>query len=512
MSALGVVGAVVLLALNATRGGAVSIPADRKHLACETAQPAAPNFAARPFDFDPEARALAFMQAMAADDFRAAYEMLAVELRPEDSLCEVGLESRWYWGILGQDPSQPPGLVRIVVDRSASSRFLPFDDVLLVRLRVIRPGDSGRAATDARVTVGLTRDGRISLVSRGGALERMFRIPDDTSPPYVDPDAFEEREVTLGSTPWVVGGTLTMPRGAGPFPAIALVPAGSHDRDGTVGTGRNFRDLAWGLASRGIATLRYDARTWTHALAFARQPDFTLDDELVDDGLAAVTLLRQTPRIDPARVYVLGYGLGGYVAPRIVQRAPGLAGLVLVSVRSGTFLASHLRATELSLEEDGITEIEQASLDQMRAHAARSAALAAGETVPPHIGLRVSYHRDLGAADRPEQALRPPSLRMLLLFGNDSTQLTPEDLGGWMGSLWAWRHITYRVYASHSHGLLDHHSVTGTPPHQQGHVGAEVIEDIAAWVGGAWFDEPCLDWASVFAGCRGGPDSTFIPG
>ena len=478
--------------------------------ACETATPAAPDFQASPFDFDPEAQALAFMQAMATDDFQAAYEMLALELRPEGSLCEVDLESRWHWGVLGQDPSQSSGPVRIVVDESASPRFLPFTDALLVRLWVTRLGGAGRAAVNARVVIGLVRDGRVRVVTRGGALDHMFRTPDDTPPPYADPRAFEEREVTLGDAPWVVGGTLTIPQGTGPFPAVALVPAGSHDRDGTVDTGRNFRDLAWGLASHGIATLRYDARTWTHALAFARQPDFTLDDELVDDGVAAVAVLHQTPRIDPARIYVLGYSFGGYVTPRIAQRAPGLAGLILVSVRSGTFLDSNLRAVEVKLEEDGITEIEQASLDQMRAHAARSAALAAGETVPSHTDLRVSYHRDLAAAGHPEQALRPPAIPMLLLFSDESTELTPDDLTGWMLSLGAWRHVTFRVNAGHSDGMLDHRSFTGTPPRRQGHVGAEVIEDIAAWAGGTWFDQPCQDLASVLGGCRGGPDSLFF--
>ena len=108
----------------------------------------------------------------------------------------------------------------------------------------------------------------------------------------------------IGQAPWELGGTLTLPVGPGPFPAVVLVPgSGYADRDSVPGyAAKAFRDLAWGLASQGVAVLRYDKRTLTHALAFARQPDFTLDDELVDDALAAVAKLRQTPRIDPARV------------------------------------------------------------------------------------------------------------------------------------------------------------------------------------------------------------------
>ena len=58
-----------------------------------------------------------------------------------------------------------------------------------------------------------------------------------------------------------LGATVTLPKGAGPFPAVVLVQgSGPHDRDETIGPHEPFRDLAWGLASRGIAVLRYDKR------------------------------------------------------------------------------------------------------------------------------------------------------------------------------------------------------------------------------------------------------------
>jgi dipeptidyl aminopeptidase/acylaminoacyl peptidase len=117
-----------------------------------------------------------------------------------------------------------------------------------------------------------------------------------------------------------------MPHGPGPFPAVVLVPgSGYEDRDSSDGPNAAGRDVAWGLASSGVASLQYDERTLTHALAFARLPAYTLDDEMVDDPLAAVALLWRTPGIDPARIYVLGASRGGSAAPRIGARDPGIA-------------------------------------------------------------------------------------------------------------------------------------------------------------------------------------------
>jgi uncharacterized protein len=86
-----------------------------------------------------------------------------------------------------------------------------------------------------------------------------------TLPSYAKPSSFVERELTLGSTEWALPATLTTPTGAGPWPAVVLVHgSGPNDRDETIGANKPFKDFATGLASRGIAVLRYDKRTMVH--------------------------------------------------------------------------------------------------------------------------------------------------------------------------------------------------------------------------------------------------------
>ena len=92
--------------------------------------------------------------------------------------------------------------------------------------------------------------------------------------------------------------------------------SGPEDQDETIGPNKPFRDLAWGLAAQGVATLRFDKRTYQPktSLDIAH---FTVKEEYVDDPLAAIDLISQTDGIDPAKVFILGHSLGGYVLPRI---------------------------------------------------------------------------------------------------------------------------------------------------------------------------------------------------
>ena len=87
--------------------------------------------------------------------------------------------------------------------------------------------------------------------------------------------------------------------------------SGPNDRDESVGGAKPFRDLAWGLASKGMVVLRYDKRTKVYPQQFAASADIHREDETVDDAVAAAELLRTLPEVDPGRVFVLGHSLGG---------------------------------------------------------------------------------------------------------------------------------------------------------------------------------------------------------
>lgn len=83
-----------------------------------------------------------------------------------------------------------------------------------------------------------------------------------SAPDYVDDEMFGEMEVTIGSGKWELPGTLTLPKRTRKPPVAVLVHgSGPHDRDETIGPNKPSMDLAWGLASKGIAVMRYEKRS-----------------------------------------------------------------------------------------------------------------------------------------------------------------------------------------------------------------------------------------------------------
>ena len=470
--------------------------------ACEAAAPALPDLEAVPFAFDPEAQARMFVQAMAENDFQTAYEMLALEAWPADSLCEFGLEAFWRT-VIGDDSS-----LLVAVDHSDVLAFSPLYDHLVVSLRLtlgLRPV-VGVSQREMYVDVNLLPDGRVIQVRINHSRTSLGSRREVPPPPYVDLNAFEEYETTLGQVPWSLGATLTMPHGPGPFPAVVIVTdRGTSDQDGTVGRSRPYRDLAWGLGMRGIATLRYDQRAVAHALAAARQPDFTLAEEYVNDALAAVNALRKTPRIDPAHVYVLGHGSGGFVAPRIAQQDPEIAGLIVISAHAGTLQDAVWRTHEHLAElDDVVTQAETRWIAHFKTRASTIAALAAGEPMPDDQSLRLSYLPDL-AGYQPQVEAYFVRIPLLIMFGGRDGVLPIEDSRLWIFGLSSRPTVAFRYYLDYEHSLLDVGTSSESVIRQHTfHVGKDVITDIASWIAGKWPAHLCSKPEDFYAGCHGG--------
>ncbi|HZK99508.1 MAG TPA: alpha/beta fold hydrolase [Caulobacteraceae bacterium] len=143
--------------------------------------------------------------------------------------------------------------------------------------------------------------------------------------PYrVDTVAFDG-----GATGVRLAGTLTLPAGAGPFPAVVLIAgSGPNDRDETILGHKPFWVLADYLSRRGIAVLRYDKRgvkASTGDYARATTLDFAAD------AGAAAAWLRARPRIDPNKVGLIGHSEGGIIAPAVAAKDPAVAFVVLLA-------------------------------------------------------------------------------------------------------------------------------------------------------------------------------------
>jgi uncharacterized protein len=346
---------------------------------------------------------------------------------------------------------------------------------------VITPCEFERAKVD--IQFAFDRAGRISgLTFRPAPAET---VP-YTLPSYANPSLYSEEETSIGSAGWALPATLTLPAGSGRFAAVVLVHgSGPADRDETVGANKPFKDLAAGLGSRGVAVLRYDKRTNVHAARVVTLPDFTVTHEVIEDALEAVKHLRAHPRIDGARVFVLGHSLGGMLIPRIGAGDPTIAGWILLAAPARSLEDAIVeQARHLAMADGTISSEEQQYVDRAMSLAETVRALKpddarSGRTIS---GAPASYWLDLRGYDPPSAAgaLKGP---MLILQGERDFQVTAKEFLRWKASLGSRPDVTFRSYPA-----LNHLFIAGTGPggpaeyQVPGHVAEDVIRDIASWI------------------------------
>ncbi len=349
--------------------------------------------------------------------------------------------------------------------------------------------------TIARVTVPcdfgiMTLDARVAIDTKKDQVVGLFFVPSSkpveyTAPDYVKRDSFREEEVTVGEGEWALPGTLTLPEGKGPFRSVVLVHgSGPHDRDETIGTQKPFRDLAWGLASRGIAVLRYEKRTKAHGEKYAAiMAKATVQNEVVEDALLAVKLLRA--RTDVSHVFVLGHSLGALCAPRIGRDAPSLDGIILAAAPSrpleDVIVEQYEYLTSLQPpSEEGRKAVEDVKKAAARVKAAGLSLETPSKELP--LGAPAAYWIDLRDYHQVDVAVafaKP----ILVLQGARDYQVTAADFDGWKKALGDRKDATLVLYPD-----LNHMFVAGkgkATPHEYelpGHVAPAVVDDVAAFV------------------------------
>ena len=395
------------------------------------------------------------------DGRTAVVDSFPEEFRDEEMDAEDALEQYW-WGLYGQyGPSN--GIAAVTDDD---------DDEVTVRLEFEAGTETASVAVDDDAVTGFSFS------------------PAYTRPASVDESTFAERGVTVDAGDVTLDGVLAVPEGEGPFPAVVLVHgAGIHDPDGTAGNSKLLRDFAWGLASEGIATLRYESRLAEHDVA---DEQFTLDTVVVDDAVAAVDELAAVDEVDGDAVLVAGHSQGGMAAPRITERHGNVAGVVNLDGSTDTTLTpDDVDIIRYEFEVDGdLDEEQEAQLEADRETARR---IATGEFEDDETlwGRPGVWYRSLTEYDPAETA---SDLGVPVFVANTyrvDEEVQPEVAAFLRGRFEAWQAVDLpdgsrvRLYEG-----LDHHFQAGfTPAHPLslyfgGNVAVDVVSDLVGWIHG----------------------------
>ena len=293
-------------------------------------------------------------------------------------------------------------------------------------------------------------------------------------------------------TNYPLHGLLTLPDDTTkPVPAVVFVHgSGASNRDEKVGKLTPFKDLAEGLAAHGIASVRYDKRSFAYGRKMLKEKNITVKEETIEDAVRATQLLRKDGRIDRNRIFIVGHSMGAMLAPRIDAQGGNYCGLILMAGSPYKLEDIILRQNQQAM--GGLNKLLQwiaafqvkklkktfAGLYDLTDEEAKKRKFAGGTTL--------YYFKEMGEHPAPGflKLTRKP---LLILQGEKDFQASAAvDFTGYQTLLEGHDNATFKLYPGLNHAfvpaLSDDINKARKEYAEERHIGDEVIGDIARWI------------------------------
>jgi esterase/lipase len=322
----------------------------------------------------------------------------------------------------------------------------------------------------------------------------MFFVPPKNKAAYVYPEysqshKFYETKIVVKTGTYTLPGVLFVPNNIkNPPVVILLAGSGPNDKDETIGANKVLKDLAGGLASNGIATYRYDKRTFVYGREISQNMnDFDLNKEVIEDAISAVNMLKKNPDFKQSKVYIIGHSLGAMCAPLIASKSKSVSGIVL--------LAGNARSLEdLLLEQynyifglDSIDLSEKKEIAELTNQIKIVKDPELLKTAKPDelpLGLTSHYWQSLNKYNQLNVAkkIKQPAL---IIQGERDYQVTMTDFNLWKQNLNDNSKNQFISYPSLNHLLMKGEGKSTPGEYEkQGNVDKKIIIDIANWIKG----------------------------
>jgi pimeloyl-ACP methyl ester carboxylesterase len=309
------------------------------------------------------------------------------------------------------------------------------------------------------------------------------------TPDYVTSLNFTEYKITFGKEPYLIEGTLSLPRTDSKVPlAIIVHGSGPMDRDGTLSPNKMYKDIAWGLASKGIATFRYDKRTYIYGMMMLGNKDsekMTIEEEVVQDVLLAIEALSTQTGIDQKQIWIVGHSQGGMVAPMLASKSKKIKGIVM--------LAANARPLQDLLIEQ-VDYLQRISEDQSEAskqkteQIIRQANYAKQENLPLTtptdslpFGSNAAYWNYLNQYNQVKTAKKLKKTKIYIMQGQRDYQVTTEDYNIWRRELG--EKADGILYEKLNHLFMEGKGQPNPAEYmKQNNVAIQVIDQLVHWI------------------------------
>lgn len=160
----------------------------------------------------------------------------------------------------------------------------------------------------------------LNYSKKSGKLEGVFIDFKD-----IDIDSYYRKDILVGN--YKLPGEIIYPKEKKKHPVVILIQgSGQTDKNEAIGVNKPFLDIAKGLASRGIASIRYDKRFFfDKSLA---KGNFSINDEVIDDISFIISSVKNYKMLDDNKIFLLGHSLGGMIAPKIAIDNKEIKGVI----------------------------------------------------------------------------------------------------------------------------------------------------------------------------------------
>jgi pimeloyl-ACP methyl ester carboxylesterase len=329
------------------------------------------------------------------------------------------------------------------------------------------------------------------LLSLGFSPQNVLGLGPSWKPPsYALNSSSHETEVQVGTREMRSPGTLTLPASPGQHPCLVMLPgSGPCDQDSSVGCTKPFKDLALGLATLGVATLRFEKITRTHGAKVKKSKSFTLETEYMTHAFDAIHQAFEHNSIAPAGVYVLGHSLGAYVAPHLMASDPRIAGCIIMAGPATPTPWSALRQYRYLASFDPDKSVNINDLPQIKdfqrqceLSATPDLSLSTPASKLP-FGMGAAYWRDFANFTPIETCAREQRPVFILQGARDYQVTLEDDFAKWRSGLGQSQHARLEVYPDLNHLFISGEGKSTPREYDEpGNVDERVVRDIAHWV------------------------------
>jgi dienelactone hydrolase len=300
-------------------------------------------------------------------------------------------------------------------------------------------------------------------------------------PPYADITQFNIQEATIPAYLPLIA-ELTLPKAVENPPIMVLVHgSGPNDMDETLGPNKIFKDIAYGLASRGIGVLRYNKVSFDHqSEMLQRFNEVTIDLEVTNDAVAAIELAHLLTK---GKVILIGHSLGGHLAPKIAE-ASNPDGVVVLAGNVSPLEDIVIDQFEYLMENDSSTQLTEFIFNSIKWQINNLKegiydSTTTGSTLP--FALPAVYWLSLKDY-APTQLSQKQDIPYLILNGGRDYQVTTEEAEKWQNGN-DHPHSKTIIYPQMNHLFYAREGLLLPAEYEEeAHLDEKVITDIEQWI------------------------------